>query len=340
MKLQLFLTILFMTFVFSYGQKQQETDVIKLIYHNREYISSLWDDCTPRMIRNDKFPCSGFQDIEKFKEFMDKPLEDWYSDYRRVINTFRGLCGATSSSIKVKGNTLNDSVMVKIAIALLTEKDTTLMSPANSAGAKILKLRTPYEFLNFYSKQIRSALETAQFDFRSRNYLAGFANLDTAEVSKIVNFRYDILPLKVRARLGDEGAKQSLFKILDSDTLYREKRKAVEAFGYIGSKESLVKLAEVFWEPWVEERVINITRVKDSTYYVNKCITESIKWPILREFQRHFPDEPLFYSETWKDGTETWKDGTETWKDGTETWKDGTETWKDGTETWKDGTET
>ncbi len=289
--------ITFLTCRIFASQLNISRDAIKEIYDQREYIVSLWDDCEKISVPlNGKYPCIGFQFYDVFEEFETRDLDDWRNNEVDLFMSFRGLCqNISASDKKAKSVLLTDTNLVKIALACLADMGPNKQS-INSIGANIIRQMIPYTLIEANSSTIRQVIKDAAITLDEKEWLIGFTGLDTAEVYKVTGSRYRYFSLQTKAKLGDMQAESQIMETLENEKDYSKLKHTIEALGYIGTAKTLNTIASRFGETWSDTNII-VKRYNINEFYLDTCIAETIKYPILLEFQKNYPTEEIFNRE-------------------------------------------
>ncbi len=252
-----------------------ETYGIEILYKHRPYLADLYHPCKYGVglwLRD----CGNV--AECLDKFENKSFKVWEMNADILWNDFFTLCRLNKRAImeKLPGVVPNDTILTEILSKALAYRSSLKVQ---QAAFGILNDATPYKLIRKYSTQIKSSLDSSKLSQNAKNILLSYCDISPELRKEVLND--STLPVTARIRLGDKKAERELINKFDSEQDFEGKEKIVAQLAHAGTPECLKFL---------------IKRFNDPIYLYGKdsCIVFSIKFTIIKGFQRHLPEDTLF----------------------------------------------
>lgn len=270
-----------------FAAQDNKGDFVKILYSNRDYIISTYDNCKRiSSVSGREIPCGGSFTKPVFDTlFTGKSLDFWYLKKEEVLKYFLRFYNDSYSSFNTNYRYTNDDSLVKILIRCLS--DTTNHSTKViewCAGSLVGYTARPQ--LIKHSKLIREMRNTVNEKIGGYRELLVLSNTDKKEADSLLKADSS-MPLHYRARLGDIVAEDTLLAMYDAEkNNYFRKSKILKWLTFVGSEKCIKKLIFKLNEPLYD--------------YCKDKVHLTIRYKILKELYPLFPDVPSFRDEFYK----------------------------------------
>lgn len=263
-----------------------EEAALKQIYDNRESLSVFFKNIS-FTINNEK-NYQTFDGKDEFLSLTQKPFTEWQKNKDIIFKAFYLSCSYISHYSKNDSSfAINNDVYVKILIELLqVQYDKVIDRLINQTSFSLLKQN---------SNQIKAALESWPNDNDKKYRLLALCELSAKE-KLIIDSAFGFSNV-IRAKLGDTTQEDALINDFLSETNYRKKREKVATLCYIGSVKCIKALILNFNRPIFDVASIGVPKHPDIH---DKCIQESIRFPICIGLRQLYPKDKLFNADIQK----------------------------------------
>jgi len=253
-------------------------DIVKEILKNKDSYKTILDSRHSKkaVIRNDQIILDVFEGKvpnDKYYGFLGTYLQEFGSysveRKRKIINNMP----------------IIDSLYIVTISKFLYLDKTTYDNVINSAVDHLID-DTPFDLIYALTDSIKPYVKSLP-DNSDKFYLLSFLKLTSNEREEILNNKYALsVPLAVKVRFGDQEAEKQLIEQYNNEKKYKYKERLASELIKSGTENCLKNLIVHFNEPIFEVR--------------QGCISESIRYPIIKGLKRHYPYDSLFTRELLK----------------------------------------
>lgn len=266
---------------FCVAQNKNKGDFIKILYENKDYIISTYNNCKRISSYSGRvIPCGGSSTKPIFDTLISaKSIEIWRLHKEILLQHFIRFYNSSYNAANSNYHLVNEDSLVKILIHCLS--DTTVFS-SNVVGIITGSLAgyTARPQLIKHSKLIREMRNPVNEKIKGYKEILILSNTERKEADSLLKSD-STMPLHYRARLCDSKAVDSLLKMYDEEkTNFFRKSRILKMLAFVGNKKCIRKLIIKFNEPLYD--------------YCKGHKHLTIRYKILKELYLLFPDVPVF----------------------------------------------